>query len=288
VKTNTIFLTFGDGSADIKAAASRLTSQAADLGIFTKIVQLDSNTLATNSSEYRNFLPELPKLFDGPEHFRATKPFILNAALFGKFGNFDQIIYADSGCEIISNMFSRLRLRRTLQTAQHLQIGLAQEIPYLEKNFTKKKTMQYLDPTSSLENTYQLQSTVILLNNNDAAKKFTSEWMKLSHPDLELWQDSKIPELELIGHRHDQSIFSILWKRNRYSVRKFYWDGARDRNKVIDFLTSSYAIQAIRNRNGATSISKLISTNIVFVLLGFVIVSVHDLVKNLLNRLKIK
>ena len=283
---NTIFLTFGDGNSEMVAAATRLAGQAAELGIFSKVIQLDSSSLSLYSADYRSFSKELPRLTGSSRHYWATKPFILNAALLGKFGDCDQAIYADAGCEIVNNAVSRFRLRKALDNAQSYRIGMAQQIPYLEKHFTKDATLQYLDPTLTLANTFQIQATVIIINKSESSIDFLAQWIALSHPDLNLWQENRIPEPGLIGHRHDQSIFSILWKKNGLQVCKFYWDGARKENKLLDFLTSSYAIQAVRNRTGTSSISKQISTNTVFALIGLGILHVHGFLRKFLGKLK--
>jgi len=271
---------------DMKMAATRLKNQAADLGIFQKIMQFDSDSLASVSPEFKEFRPKLPTLMKSPNHFWAAKPYMLKAALTGEFGDFDQVIYADAGCEIINNFASRARLKRSLIKAGLCDVGVAQQIPYLEKNYTKKRTLEYLDPTRALANTLQIQATVILLNNCAGSKEFVNDWIRFSNPSLNLWQDPSFPEPELIGHRHDQSIFSILWKKRKLPTQKFYWDGARNKNKLFDFLTSSYAIQAIRNRTGVSSISSLYSTNIFMVFFAFILLRCHELVVAILNRVK--
>jgi hypothetical protein len=282
---NSIFLTFGDGTSDFKFAANRLSNQADKLELFDKIVSLDSDSLALYSREYAVFLKDLPSLAQHPFYFRAVKPFILRAALHGAFGVFDQVLYADAGCEVVNNTVSRARLKRTLNQVRNQSVGCAQEVPYLEMNFTKNYTREYLDPEHKFDRTFQVQSGVIILNNCGASKEFVDKWIEYSHPNLNLWQDPLLPESDLIGHRWDQSIFSIAWKKNHYPIKRFYWDGARTGNRLKDLVTSSYAIQAIRNKTGQSVISRLYSSSTFVASIGLFLLLVFRLIKALRVRL---
>ena len=141
-----------------------------------------------------------------------------------------------------------------------------------------------MDPESIFSDTIQIQSGVIIINKSAESEVFIDEWIRLSDPDLDLWQDSVFPEQNLTSHRQDQSIFSLLWKSHNLTINSFYWDGTRSNNLFMDFLTSSYSIQAIRNRSGASKINKHLSTNLLIVFFGQIILETYGFLKQIVFR----
>lgn len=268
-KSRVLFVTFGDGSEDMTLAVKRLTKQAESFHVFASVIGLDHAELREVSFEYQRFSPKLSHLTAYPKYFRVAKCFVIQAALRGAFGDFDQIVYADAGCEIVQNRLSRIRLSKDLRRAQNKPIGLAKAIPCQEAEYSKSKMLDYLNVNTVMRSSPQVQSGVIILNNCKEAEYFVNTWIDLSEPELGLWQDPDIIEKPLIQHRHDQSIFSILWKKAFYETGDFYWSKPRKRNSFIDLISGSYAIHAIQNRTGQTVISTKISSNNVLVFFGF-------------------
>ena len=161
---------------------------------------------------------------------------------------------------------------------------MAQQVPYIEENFTKSATLVALNASASMRKSLQIQDTVVIINQSTESMDIINEWISLSDPALNLWQDPLMPERNLIAHRHDQSIFSILWKRNRGAIGNFYWNTHRGVNPLFDALTCVYAIQAIRNRTGLSVISKFWSTSPIALVIGLVFLPISRIRRIYLNH----
>lgn len=133
-----LFLTFGDGSADFRAAAERLAGQATSTGVFCSVVSLNNESLLQASPEYALAQSSIFNLASYPTFFRAAKAWVIQAGLLGRFGEFDLVCYADAGCEINSNRITRIVLKRNKQRALLLG-GLAEQTAYAEKIGLRKK-----------------------------------------------------------------------------------------------------------------------------------------------------
>ena len=251
-----LFLTFGDGSNEFRAAALRLADQAKELDIFTSIRVLNHETLWIASEEYRRSFSSIEKLDAHPKYFRAVKAWVIHTALIGKFGEFDVICYADAGCEILSNRITRLVLKRNIQSA-YLYGGLAEQLTRPERNWTKQKTFAYFNTSSTDRLSGQIQSTLSYWRVDEGNIKLASQWCLASNNELDLWQDPKDKNLEssyFEDHRHDQSIFSLLWKQAELPVAPMnsQWTPC-----LPAILTASTPIQTIRNRTGDSKIRKI-------------------------------
>ncbi len=283
-KVRTFLVTFGDGSKDFVDASGRLAAQAEKLKLFEKVVCLDSAELSVLVPEYGSFVSSATSERDKLFYFRYAKAFAIKSVLIGNHGYCDQVIYLDAGCEVVDNPIARFRLKRVLKKAAEQPIGTAQEIPYVEENYNKRSTLLALDASSSERESLQIQDTVVILNQNIEAVDFINKWIALSDPELDLWQDPLTPEDKLIAHRHDQSIFSILWKRNRGGITNFYWNTSRGRSPLFDSLTCTYAIQAIRNRTGQTVISEASSTSFVAMFIGLIFLPISRARRRYINN----
>lgn len=265
-----ILVTFADGSNDFIAAGKRLTKQAQLLNCFERIICMNSADLEYLVPEFSMFASQQDMALDRYFLYQNAKAYVLKAALSGKLGDFQQILYLDVGCEIVTNPISRHKLRRVLKRAKKLPIGVAQETIYREKNYTKRKVLEFFDCSEKLTHSFQVQPGVIILNNNIASLSLIELWVHYLDPKLGLIQDPESKESNLVAHRRDMSIFSILWKQNCGDVLNFYWNTPRTESKFLDAITSTYAIQAIRNRSGNSNISSSSFPKLIFLSIGVV------------------
>ena len=283
-KVRTVFVTFGDGSIDFIEASLRLTEQAQKLKMFERVVCLDSIKLSKLIPEYSDFISYATSDSERVFYFRYAKAFAIKSVLVGNHGECDQVIYLDAGCEIINNPIARLRLRKVLRNAFRCPLGSAQEVPYIEEHFTKSAALLALNASTAMRKSLQIQDGVVIINRNTLGIDFINEWISFSDPLLNLWQDPVMPEDDLIAHRHDQSIFSILWKRNRGEISNFYWNTSRGVSPFFDALTCTYAIQAIRNRTGLSIISEFFSTSPLSMVIGLAFLPISRIRRIYLNH----
>jgi hypothetical protein len=260
-----LFLTFGDGSADFRAAAARLAEQAKSIGVFSSVVNLNHQSLLQVSQHYAFAEPSIVNLDIYPTYFRASKAWVIQAGLLGKFGEFDLVCYADAGCEINSNSITRFSLKKNMQRA-FLLGGLAEQTVYPEKYWTKKRTIEYFNTSETHQLSGQLASTLCYLRVNSVSIELVNKWCTLSDYKLDLWQDPKNRDKEVENfkeHRHDQSIFSLLWKQAGLPVTPTtsQW-GIR----LPNLRGACIPIQTMRNRTGKSRLTKLSRSNIAAIL----------------------
>jgi hypothetical protein len=248
----TLFITFGDGSSQMIDAANRLGNQAKLMKTFSQVIIFNNDLLLKTIPGYEKILKNMQNLDENPVFYRAVKSYLVDWSLNDCFGQFDVIMYCDAGSEFVNNYFSRLNLKKLLEQAYAFG-GVAQNLNVSEIQFTKKKLLEYLGCSSEEMHSSQIQATWSIWKNNESNKKISEIWVKLSDARLNLWQNPDQIEEEypaFIDHRRDQSIFSILWKRN----------GNNSIPELRDFrpvLSASFPIQNRRNRTGATQVPKI-------------------------------
>jgi len=124
---------------------------------------------------------------------------------------------------------------------------------YYEFQYTKADAWHYfnIDNNSQILKTEQVWSGTMFFKNNFYSKKILSEWNNLSKIN-HLFDDSssnKKNHTNFIEHRHDQSIFSLICKReNVYSVSASECEFAKLNNKKIWFHLAKYPILAKRDK----------------------------------------
>lgn len=210
-----LFLTFGDGSAEFRAASIRLANQAWATGLFAMSVSVSESGLVSVSQDFDDIRPSLQLLDIPPLYYRAVKPWILKAALDGAFGEFHCVMYADAGCELSNFHVARRSLKKRLELAC-LQGSFAEQTRLIEANWTKKKTLDELKVDFNEASDFQFQDTWFVMRNDLVSRAFAESWISLSLPEKRLWQNPINDEEagpDLIEHRHDQSLFSILFRR---------------------------------------------------------------------------
>lgn len=260
-----LFLTFGDGSTEFRAAAIRLAKQAKSIGVFSSVVSLNHESLLQVSPEYALAQSSIINLDTYPTFFRAAKAWVVQAGLLGKFGEFDLVCYADAGCEIVSNRISRLVLQKTMRKA-FLRGGLAEQLPLSERSWTKKSTMDYFHPSEADALSGQVQSGLSYWRVESKNIELANRWCLLSDCELDLWQDPQNRSAEeeyFKEHRHDQSIFSLLWKQAGLPVVPVnsQWE-----LRIPNIRSACIPIHTIRNRTGTSKLTRLSKSNFTAIL----------------------
>lgn len=128
----------------------------------------------------------------------------------------DYIFYCDSGAYFINKVEY---LTQLLELSE--QDMMVFELPLMEKQWTKSFTFEYMNCNNDLfKDTNQILSGYILLKVNNSTRKFFEEFLSLCKVK-EIVSDINNSEKDedLIAHRHDQSIFSLLCKK--YNLETF-------------------------------------------------------------------
>jgi hypothetical protein len=173
----------------------------------------------------------------------------------------DIILYVDSGCEL--NLKGRKRFLEYIDIVKK-EGCLCFENYHLEKSWTKMDLIVHIGNDNNDTNSNQLEGGIVFYKKNKENLEFINNIISISEYDnYHLLDDSpsKILNDESFNeHRHDQSIFSCLWKKNK----KFYikpsetWFPTNESVWKSDWRNKGqkYPIWAMRNRTGNSLILK--------------------------------
>ncbi|MEY4560665.1 MAG: hypothetical protein RL460_643 [Actinomycetota bacterium] len=267
-KCKRLLVTFGDGGDDFRAAAIRLAEQGASTGLFDTCLSVSESGLESSSQSFRDFRPSLEQLDVWPLYYRAVKPWLLEAALRGQFGDFHCVMYADAGCEFSTSAVARHLLKKRLDLACRFG-AFAEKTNLQELHWTKLRTLTELEVTSVEATDCQFQATWFVMRNDVSAKEFARRWIALSSPERGLWQDPSSPEEaghNLVEHRRDQSIFSILFRRYKGKFKPVAMDFELS-SRLGRFRAHSVPVMTIRNRGGESKVRPLSKLESIFVVL---------------------
>lgn len=136
------------------------------------------------------------------------KPYFILKAL-KQIDEGDYLFYCDSASIFIRDI-------RNILTVMKGDIWVS-EIPLLEKQFTKESTFVAMQCENDIyRNSYQIQATFFCVRKSRRSMEFVSKWLEYAC-DFELISPRNCNETkncrEFISHREDQSILSLLSKK---------------------------------------------------------------------------
>jgi hypothetical protein len=247
---NLHFVTFGDGSPQTRGAAIRLRRQAIKSSIFTTVKAYNLKLLRD----------EFPSFWAKHEEFLLSnrrglgyflwKPFLLSSTLAAMEEN-DFLMYADAGCEIISN--ETVDLLDLFPTEPNVDLAVVPlEAHHTNERWTNKRCCSHFHNARRFTCLPQMATTFFFVRNTKRARAFGERWLELSVVDdcSNLIDrpgsgESKVFE----AHRHDQSIFSFL---------AYEWESRGDiglrRIDIGRTQSDRSAIRGVRNRTPFRSI----------------------------------
>jgi hypothetical protein len=261
-KMNVCCVIFGDGSVDFKEAAQRLGKQANNLEIFNHVYVLDSASLSQLSIRYKQDLAKIISLTSYPLYYRAIKPWAILYFMEDASKKYDLVFYIDAGCELPNNIVSKLRLKKIMNKVYKYG-AIAEYTGYKESAYSRKNLMDAFEPLSSTDAIGQIQSTWSIFKNTDESRKFMLEWIELSDPKYNYWQDPVGAELDeqnpdFIENRWDQSIFSLLYKKYHLPTKSTFWEYG---GKFGNLRGLSIPIHATRNKTGKSMLPTFHTNN---------------------------
>lgn len=136
------------------------------------------------------------------------KPYFI-LEVMKKANDGDVIFYCDSGSFFIRKIDS---LILSINPKSGIWIS---DIPLLEKNFTKHNCFKYMNCLErDYKDTNQIQATFFMAINSEKTRKFVETWLAYCKDMRILSSKDEIEEnKDLIAHREDQSILSLLCKK---------------------------------------------------------------------------
>lgn len=142
------------------------------------------------------------------------KPYIIQKTL-NQLNDGDYLFYCDSGSVLVNKI--ELLITNLEKEKQDI---MGFELPLIESQWTKKELLLNLECDNSyFYNSNQLLASFILIKNTEESRLFVNEYLNacFNHENLtDYYDESIVQDISFIDHRHDQSIFSLLYKKNGY------------------------------------------------------------------------
>lgn len=193
-----------------KKHQKRLTQSANRLNCFKNVIEYESSDI--DKEFYESFRHILEK--SRGAGYWLWKSYIINDSL-SKINEDDYIFYCDTGVTLIKNIKP---LVYALEKSNQDIMGF--ELPLIEYQWTKKELFTNLncnDDKYYFSN--QILASFIIIKNTKKSRLFFSEFLNecCKAENITDINNSDIQSEDFIDHRHDQSIFSLLYKKHNYT-----------------------------------------------------------------------
>ena len=260
VDQETVLITFGAGAAGWKDAAKRIRKEAGACQLFSEIEIFDEKWI----QEYEPALwLQIQKYFDS-NLFRGFgywmwKPALLKWA-HEKWPD-KQILYVDAGFHIDRDKFLIADFREFLTQSFELGGIAFEQVGLTEECWTKREIFDYFESTDRDKKNNQMYAGFILLPPGKIRAQIISDFYNLTkYREGFLFNDSiELEQTErFLDTRHDQSIFSLLWRKYNLSIvpdltaatnmKKFLFISARNRTG-FSAKTPKYLLKLVRAVN---------------------------------------
>lgn len=217
-----VALTFGGGSKRYNDAANRFKVQLENLEIFDEIFAFTELNLKKREDFWKkngNFIEKNKRGYG----YWIWKPYLIMQQLECMKDD-DILFYADSGCEVdCSKKDKFIELKNYFMKEDCNPILSRKQFGFKEENYCKMDTFKALDCCdSSIMKTPQYQATFLAFKNTKKVRNFVKKWYESCiMEDYHLLDDtpSKLNNVHSFKeHRHDQSLFSILYKKTFQSL----------------------------------------------------------------------
>lgn len=215
-------VTAGVGAPDFEEAAFRVRDALVPSRVVDEVVVVTTRDLPIVCPETTVLYRDLMNTDTKGYGYMCWKAEVVNAAMQGKWGDFEGVIWIDAGCEISINALSISRFRKFQNFARENGVACF-TLDTLEIEYTKRDLFDKFPELSAHLAGKQIQTTWFLLH-GERGKQIAKEWFEtvmLGTNLLDL-NPSLSPEYDgFIENRYDQSAFSLVCKKNRVHVMNY-------------------------------------------------------------------
>lgn len=211
IQKNVHFISYGDEV--FKKARERIQLESASSGWFKSVTVYSPEMIPEFFEKHHDFMSSNKR---GGGYW-IWKPYIIEQKL-EELDEGEYLVYADAGCRL--RFKGTKHLRRYLKALDQSDYGiLAFQMDFIEKDWTKGDLAHYMgfDFSDPEMNSGQIMATVLVVKKTSHAIRFIKKWLEVAVEDnYHLVDDtpSKVKDApSFVEHRHDQSIFSLLVKK---------------------------------------------------------------------------
>jgi hypothetical protein len=231
-------LSFGGGNQNYYNAVFRINQELNETKVFDNIIIYIDDDLKNDESFWKTHKDFIENNKRGYGYW-IWKPYLIKTAL-EKMETNDILVYLDAGCEIERNETTHTKILELINKCNKYEI-LYTLTGHNEKMYTKMDLIEYMNMNNeNVKNSTENQATIIFLKKNEKIVNFINEWYNIAC-NYHLLDDSPSiskNDSSFVEHRHDQSIFSLLTKTQKYNLS--------NENNIID----SYPFLLSRKRDG--------------------------------------
>ena len=212
---STVLITFGSGTTGWQKAGMRVYRSAKKTGLFDEVVLLDAGFLKAHEPKSWDLISSY--LEAGNKRgfgYWIWKPAILKWARVN-FPN-HQILYVDAGCEILVTKTLIDKFQKFLEASWDSGGVAFSQNGLSELSWTKSEVLQYHQITDEIAKSDQLYAGCILTIPSLAENQFIERYYQASIHDSGFLFNDDIRETQnqsFVEHRHDQSNYSLIWKK---------------------------------------------------------------------------
>ena len=213
-----LFVTVGIGNQNYREAAERLCRQAKSFSVFDKLVLVEQN-------EINEIAPYLINWYNSDElksttgfGWYAWKAAVAKQAFAGRWGKFDNVMYLDAGCEMFVSYFAKKRLQGYMKLTEELGsclFAISSQESHYSKRDVYDEFMEFDFPPEK-----QIQAGSWLLRSN-IGLQIAEEWesyIRRGKHTVDISSSVKQEYSGFVQHRYDQSIFSLIAKKNKLNI----------------------------------------------------------------------
>ena len=249
-----IFCTFADGR---NYTTKRIENEATKSEYFDDVIGYSPLDLMSNWKHENvgvvnfdlNFLSKEKRGYG----YWTWKPYIILKALCENCEDGDILVYADSGCTV--EPFMTTKMMGYINAISEKNPILAFSMLFKEKFWSKTDLVKRVFKNVSTDeknialnsNIYQFSSTTIIMRKCPEVIEFIKEWHNIAQENNHQYIDDalnlKDEDSKVFEHRHDQSIFSLLCKKNRHLVKNstdFQIDSSHNESQRVIFKRKRY------------------------------------------------
>ena len=239
------FLTFGAPTKNYHEAVERLCNQAKQMNIFNEIIGITEKDLQNDNefwSKHCNFINNNKRGYG----YWLWKPYIIKKKL-EKMDNDDILLYLDCGCEL--NYLAHNKFLEYIELVKTKKI-LGTKASSTDHNYTKMDLIKYFGMENNIEllKVKHMQAGALLILKCEKIINLFNEFYEIGSSNYHYIDDSSSIEQnfkDFKEHRHDQSIFNLLVKKNNLI------------NYCLEPNTyNEYPILPIRNKTGESVLFK--------------------------------
>lgn len=207
------FLTFGGGGANFHQRVVEVCSQAKSLNFFHRTHCMTDANLRKDVDFWSKHGPFIEANRQG-YGFWIWKVYFIRRLMHKMYPN-DILVYMDVGCHFNPNGMPRMHEYIAILNSNDIGI-LSFQLEHMEKKYTKRALLEYMQPPEDHITSNQFMATVVLLKKTNHSMNFIEDWYNLATSHYELINnDRRSDEFpEFIDHRHDQSMYSLMVKKH--------------------------------------------------------------------------